>query len=224
MRIGSAKPTLPKDLKERSRLHRILIECNWVASWFYFGFNNIALFRFSFQFTAAVVLVLTVLQVYGDFQQRKADRAVRVATLFSQIAHLHALPDGKGLKGLKASVEALAGEGVPMSNINLGGADLKDAQLSGAKLNGADLSGADLHRADLSHADLSHSDLTAARLYEATITEANLQGANISSTRFIDVKGLEQGQLDMACTTDNRRPDLGIVPWFQWNRNDCEYE
>lgn len=224
MRIGSAKPILPKDLKERSGLRRTIIVCNWVASWFYFYFHNLALFRFSFQFAAATVLVLTVLQVYIDFQQREADRAVRVATLFSQIAHLHALPNGKGLKGLKPSVEALAAEGVPMSNINLSGADLRDALLRGAKLDGADLSGADLHGADLSHADLSHSDLSAARLYEAIITDANLQGADISDSRLIDVKGLEKRQLDMACTTDRRRPDLGIGPSIEWNRNDCDYE
>ena len=224
MKIGSDKPTLPKDLNEKSQFHRIFIKCDWAAAWFYFGFNNFPLIRFSLQAVAVVVLVLTVLEVYFDFQQRKADRAVRVATLFSQIAHLHALPDGKGLKGLKPSVEALSSEGVPMSNINLSGADLKDAQLSGAKLDGADLTGADLHRADLRYADLSHADLTAAKLFEATITKANLQGANINETRLFHVKGLEKGQLEVACTTNNRKPHLGIGPPFQWKRNDCEYE
>ena len=155
---------------------------------------------------------------------RKADRAVRVATLFSQIANLHALPDGKGLKGIKPSVEALAGEGVSMSNINLSGADLRNAQLSGAKLDGADLSGADLVGADLSLADLSHSDLTAASLYEATVTGANLYEANISDARLLGVKGLKQGQLNLACATDDQGPDLGIGHRFRWSGKICGYE
>ena len=224
MRVGSVKPTLPNDLMQRRCIHRILIRCNWVTSWFYFAFNTFALFRFTIQLFAAFALVYTVVQVYNDLQQRKVDRAVRVAMLFSQIAHLHALPDGKGLKGLKPSVEALAGEGVSMSNINLSGADLRKAQLRGAKLDGADLSGAKLHGANLSDADLSDSDLSGARMYEATITGANLQGANISDTQMFGVVGLEQQQLNRACTTDSRKPRIELRYLTRWSGNRCGHE
>ena len=228
MKVGIKKPLLPKEYKQKNSFCRFLIRCDWAVAWLYFAFSNIALIRFSLQAAAAVVLVLTVLQVYFEFQQRKVDRAVRVATLFAQITQLHALPNEKGLINLKFSVEALASENVPMPNINLSGADLSRTKLIRAILRGADLSGAKLLHADLSYADLSYANLSNAYLSEATLTGAEFHGADLSGTYLENVKGFSQDQLDVACTTKGGHPHLGSPRSekspLRWHGRDCEYE
>ena len=103
------------------------------------------------------VLVAIGVVLFDFLSVRPIDRAVRVATLFAQIAQVHALPGGAGLQALTPSVEALAKEKVSMAGINLSGANLVVADLSGAILPGADLSGAYLSGTNLSGTNLSVS-------------------------------------------------------------------
>ena len=158
---------------------RFLARCENLAAWFFFLFNNVALFRFSLEFLAATVIIYGALGVREEFEQRKADRGVRKATLLAQIAQTHALPDGKGLRAVKASVEILAREDVPMIGIDLSGAALSSVDLSGANLFGTNLSGANLSGADLRGANLSGADLSRANLRRVDLSGTDLQIANL---------------------------------------------
>ncbi len=115
------------------------------------------------------VLVAIVVVLVDFLIDRPTDRAVRVATLFAQIAQVHAMPDGAGLTALAPSVEALAQEEVSMTQINLSGAILRRLRLSGAILILADLSDANLYGTDLIGANLYGADLT-----NAVLSDANL--------------------------------------------------
>jgi hypothetical protein len=148
------------------------------------------------------VLVAIGVVLFDFLSVRPIDRAVRVATLFAQIAQVHALPGGAGLQALTPSVEALAKEKVSMAGINLSGANLVVADLSGAilsgailpgaDLSGADLSGTNLYRANLSGADLSDANLYRANLSGADLSDANLKGADLRSADLsgADLSGL----------------------------------
>ena len=200
-KVGSTRPTFRRVWKGKSPVLRFFAPFEYWTAWFFFLFNNVALFRFGIEAVAAGALIVTVVGVYGEFQQRQTDRGVRVATLFAQIAQIHALPDGKGLRALKAGVEALAREDVPMTGINLSGAKLRGADLSGADLIWADLidadlieadlSGADLSGADLSDADLIEADLSSACLVEASLIEANLSDADLIDADLSDADLIE---------------------------------
>ena len=132
MKIGSVRPAYRADWRQGNMILRFLALCEYLAEWFFFLFNTVAIFRFAIEGAAAIAIIYGVVGVIGEFQQRGVDRGVRVATLFAQIAQTHALPNGKGLRALKCSVEALAREGVLMHDINLSGAVLLQAQLRGA--------------------------------------------------------------------------------------------
>lgn len=228
MKVGLEKPTLATGHKQKPFLLRSIARCNWAASWFYFGFNNVALIRFAVHIVSASVLLFTIVQIISEFQQREMDRAVRVATLFSQIAHLHSLPNKKGLKSLKSSVEALASHNVPMSNINLSGADLSETNLVGVRVGGANLSGADFFRADLRDADFRGADLSMANLSEAKVAGANFSGANLSDTIFEGPIEISQEQLNSACASHGKGPQLGLPrgtgPLLRWHGDVCGYE
>ena len=166
----------------------------YLGNWWVWLWRRSAGVRTLIEFVGAAVLVAGVYGLYYELEDRKVDRAVRVATLFAQIAQVHALPNGEGLTALKPSVEALAKEGVPISNIDLSeaqlfnldlsGADLLDANLSGANLMGANLSGADLGWANLNMAELYKADLSGANLFGANLTGANLARANLSEANL----------------------------------------
>lgn len=231
MGVGSSRPTLPKGHKDKDLASRFVARCYWLAEWFYFGLNNIALLKFFIEAGAAAAIVATVIGVLGEIQQRETDRGVRVATLFAQIAQVHALPEEKGLPALRASVEALAREGVPMININLSKANLGLMNLRGAKFIEANLSGtilfrtdlrrADLRRADLSGAQLSGADLRWADLRKAhlrradlrwaKLIEADLSGANLA---FADLSGADLSEAHIAAA-DLRRADLSGARLFE---------
>jgi hypothetical protein len=90
----------------------------------------------------------------------------------------------------KMALENLAGEGVPLRNIDAPKAELRQINLSGADLVGANLAEADLTGANLNKADLSKARLYKARLYGASLLEAKLDGADLrqvvynTQTRF----------------------------------------
>ena len=123
--VGTTRPEIRKDWIQKSRVSRFLARCEYGAAHFFYWFNTVALFRLIIRAVTAGVLIVTLWGIYQEFQQRKIDRGVRVATLFAQIAQVHALPEGKGLGALKPSVEALAREGVPMWGIDLSRAFIK---------------------------------------------------------------------------------------------------
>ena len=177
-KVGSARPTFRRICKGKNLIVRFLAPFEYSAAWFFFVFNNVAFFGFSIEAVAAKVLIITVVGVYGEFQQRKVDRAVRVPTLFAQIAQLHSLSEGKGLRAIKAAVEALTRENVSMQGIDLSCAVLDNADLSGARLAGADLS------------------------------DADLTGANLSGTYLRIMKHLSIEQLLKACAASNKPPLL----------------
>ena len=131
------------------------------------------------------------------------------------IAKAVALPEGQGLGTVRASVEMLARENVPMRNIylgdadlhgvNLGGADLRDADLGGADLTYADLSGAFLIDANLGGADLSGAFLIDADLGDADLRDALLIGADLrdaflyyASLIDADLRGAFLGDADLS--------------------------
>jgi hypothetical protein len=194
------------------------------------------------------VLVAIGVVLFDFLSVRPIDRAVRVATLFAQIAQVHALPGGAGLQALTPSVEALAKEKVSMAGINLSGANLVVADLSGAILPGADLSGTNLYRANLSGADLSDANLYRANLSGADLSDANLKGADLRSADLsgADLSGLlllrtaglfgadlvavtmiarrlEQSQLDEACA-DPERPPRNLPDGLVWRVKPCPKE
>ena len=153
---------------------------DWIDTW-----SPVKLLR-----VLEVIAILAALVAFAfEVKQRPADRAVRVATLFAQIAEALALPGDKGVSAVKVSLHALVGEGVDMTDIGLRGANLSGVNLSGAILNGADLTGAVLTGADLTGADLTGANLS----------EAILSGTNFSGTDLTTATNLTQPQLGLAC-------------------------
>ena len=177
-KVGSTRPTFRRLWEGKNPILRLLAPFEYLAAWFFFLFHNMALFRFAIEGVAAGALVVTVIGVLGELQQRKIDRGVRVATLFAQIAQTHSLPEGQGLRAVKATVEALARENVRMEGIDLTGASLTNAVLVGADLRNADLSESNLHRADLHGAILVHTDLSNTILFGANLRNAVLLSAD----------------------------------------------
>lgn len=183
-KVGSNRPVFRADWSSKNVALRILAPCEFVAAWFFFLFSHVALFRLSIQAVAAAAILVTIVGVYGEFQQRKIDRGVRIAMLFAQIAELHALEKGKGLRPI---VEVLARERVSMMRVDLSGADLTGVDLSGADLRQANFSGADLSGVDLSDANLTHADLSGANFNSsfsiATTSDHGLQVIHVDAGR-----------------------------------------
>ena len=215
-RVGLSQPRIREDWMLKNPLWRLLARCDYGASYFFFWFNTIAIVRFVIESVAVAGLVFAIVGVIGEFQQRQTDRGIRIATLFAQIAEIHALPDGKGLHALGSAVEALAREGVPMHGINLSGAHLLRADLRGVDLFGADLSEAFLRGADLRNANLMGAKLNGADLYKADLTDADFFGTDISDTNLRDVIGLSEKQLHDACWESNHPPRAELsIPWTE---------
>lgn len=187
--LGDARPRWPREWRKGTFLETIFVDLfavfEFATRWFYYLFSHIASFRFVLQFSAVTLFALGLYGVTMDIEKRQIDRGVREATLFALIARTHALPEGKGSRALKPSVEALARDGVPMKEINLSGADLRGAELAGANLKRADLSGAVLIEADLSGADLRGADLSGAIFSRANLTDADLCEVNLAGADLV---------------------------------------
>ena len=204
--VGTTRPKIRQDWILKGRVSRFLARCEFGAAHLFYWFNSVALFRLLIRAFTVVVLLVTLWAIYDEFQQRKMDRGVRVATLFAQIAEVHALPAGRGLRALKPSVEGLAREGVRMWDIDLSRAVLTGAKLSGADLSGADLSYADLIDAELDGATLSHAKLVGAKLLSANLTDAKIFEADISGAVIGGETGLDGEQLSTACAAPDNPP------------------
>ena len=160
-KLGEAKPIWPRDRQKGNSVRSFAIivfdSLEYILCWFYYLVGHVASFRFLLQFSAVMLFAMGVYGVTIDMEKRQIDRGVREATLF---ARTHALPDGKGAKALKPSVEALARDGVAMEEINLSGADLSHANFRDTELQGALFDGADIGGARLSQSyDLSDSQI-----------------------------------------------------------------
>lgn len=159
-------------------------------------------------FTAIVVVI-------WEFRVEKpVDRAVRISTMFAQIAQVHALPNGSGSAALKPTLQILANENVSMIDIDLSAANLTKVNLTGALMNGAKLnqakmtgsvlneatlSGAhmrevNLRRAEMIKTNLVKADLSMANLQRATLTSAYLGWANLS---FSDLTAADLTEADL---------------------------
>ena len=186
---GETKPGWPHQWRKGSLFRSLFVDLffffEYVTGWYYYLFGHIASFRFLLQFSAVLLFAFGIYGVTIDIEKRQIDRGVREATLFAMIARTHALPEGKGSRALKPSVEALARDGVAMKEIDLSGADLRGANLAGAKLRRADLSGAILVEADLSGADLRGAKLGGAVFIRANLTDADLCEADLSGADLV---------------------------------------
>ena len=210
-KLGDAKPIWPRDRRKENNVRSFTIgifySFEYILCWFYYLVSHVASIRFFLQFSAVMLFAIGVYGVTIDIEKRQIDRGVREATLFAMIARTHALPDGKGARALKPSVEALARDGVPMEEINLSGADLQGAKLAGANLRRAnlenvvfieaDLSGADLRGARLNGAVFIRANLTDADLCEADLREADLVGA-VFHDAYMEKVNLEGAELLVA--------------------------
>ncbi len=181
MNVGKTRPVTPIQ-QQKKLFDRGFAWADWLASWFYFGFNNVASVRIAVEGVAVFALVITIIGIFGEIEQRKVDRGVRVATLYAQIAQLRAIPDGKRSKALAASVETLARDGVPMSNLVLSEAEIRVANLRNAYLISADLRNADFCMTDFSSADLRRANLSAANFRGTILENANFNGADLRKT------------------------------------------
>ena len=186
---GDAKPVWPRNRRKRNSVTSFVITIfdglEYILCWFYYLASHVASFRFLLHFSAVMLFAIGIYGVTIDIEKRQIDRGVREATLFAMIARTHALPDGKGARALKPSVEALARDGVAMEEINLSGADLRGAKLAGADFNRADLSDAILVEADLSGADLRGANLRGAVFIRANLTDADLCEADLSEADLV---------------------------------------
>lgn len=165
----------------------------WVADWFLYGFDRLALLRLTIQSALAVSVVGGVLALILDLADREEERVLRAWKV---------LADGESVQGnigQKAAVEFLHSKGKALAKVRLSGAalagvalnggDLREAALENADLSGAVLSNANLNRADLrganlSNADLSGADLRAAAFKDANFRHANLNGADLRGSLF----------------------------------------
>ena len=155
-------------------------------------------------------------------------------------AHLHFAE----LMGAKLSYACLQRANLTSANLkrarlehsDLSYANLLNANLTGAYVVQADLSYADLPLVNLANADLravnfanaylgevdfSNSDLTGVNFSYANLTEVNFSDAILKEVNFSDanlreVKGLTQGQLDVACilpqSSGLRNLPIGLQP------------
>lgn len=130
-----------------------------------------------------VAILAALVAFFLELQNRSADRAIRVATLFSQIAMTLEVEGGP--RAVRASVAALAEEKVDMFGIYLSGADLRTLDLADARLHSADLTGATLISTDLHRAIGSSANLNGANLYRANLSNSVFYGANFSDARLV---------------------------------------
>ena len=180
------RPNNPPSYQEAKETALFFAPGEWAAQWVFYLVRRSAFLRLFLELSAAIAVFVGATGLYFEFEQRQVDRGVRIATLFAQIAQVHALPNGEGLSALKSSVTALAREGVDMSGLDLSGVDLSKANLSNAILSNVNLSKANLTQADLSGAILSNSNLSDAKLNSANLSKSKLSGANLSNTVLFD--------------------------------------
>ena len=95
-----------------------------------------------------------------------------------------------------------------LTNAVLTNAILRNAVLTNAVLINATLDSADLTSTNLSGAALSGSDLTGVYLTDSDLDGAYLTKADLTGAVLFRVKGLTQGQLNLACADPDNPPNL----------------
>ena len=164
---------------------------------------------------AVVALLYTAVQFEQDREEREEGRAIQRQTLHALAWQTLENARGKGFNaGAVAALKTLRDADFNfMAGIELPRTWLFDADFSGAKLAEASFSEADLTRANLTAAQLTGANLVGtilrrASLREADLTDADLSGADVSGADFTQALGLEQEQLDEACSHPDQPPIL----------------
>lgn len=137
------------------------------------------------------------------------------------------------VKGVRVNLNKAILRGTTLSDVslvssNFSSADLHKADLTGGDFTGSDFAGARLKstdalgasfvRANFTKAKLDHGDFTGADFSEARFIgtkfgDANVEnaiftGADFSGAEMVDITGLEQNQLDVACgSQDTQLPE-----------------
>ena len=96
-----------------------------------------------------------------------------------------------------------------LRNTTLTNAMLRKANLTNTILKNAKLDSADLTSTNLGGADLGGADLAGAYLTDSDLSGAYLTGADLTGAVLFSVKGLTQGQLNLACANPDNPPNLG---------------
>ena len=191
MRVGKTLPALRPLWMQRNLAWNILAYLELLATWPFYLFHTLAIFRLAFQAAAIALLILGALGVREEFRQRDIDRGVRIATLSAQLAQMRGLRDEHRLGAMKPIVEGLVRDRVPMNSFDLTGAILNDADLHNADFSATMLKKALLQRtnlrnglldsANICHSDLTRADISNASLFRTGLSYAILRRVNFSS-------------------------------------------
>ncbi|NMM43610.1 pentapeptide repeat-containing protein [Rhodospirillaceae bacterium KN72] len=191
MNDGRKNKDKPKWQEVRSRFHPTMMAFAPVelfAEWWFWAWGKYSSLRVFVEFVGAAAILLGVVSLWNDYEQRKIDRVVLNAQLKAQIASLTAVNEpGTARRGTLPILEFLVRENVSLNGMSLAGVDLTGANLSGGDLRNADLAGAILVHADLSYANLEGANLTGANLSKATLAGAIARRADFSRARIIFV-------------------------------------
>lgn len=115
-----------------------------------------------------------------------------------------------------------------LSNAVLTNGILRNAVLTDAVLINATLGSADLTNTNLSGANLSGSELTGVNLTDSDLDGAYLTNSDLSGAVLFNVKGLTQGQLNLACANPDNPPklhgarDAETGKPLEWRDKPCE--
>ncbi len=140
-----------------------------------------------------------------------------------------------GVKGDKVNMNKAVLRGSTLSDVHLVSsnfvlADLHKADLTGGNFTGSNFTKARLKSADamsaifvnvnftkakLDHGDFTGSDFSGAKFIntnfgDAVVTDANFTGANLSGAEMVELIGLTQDQLDVACGSKETRLPEGM--------------
>ncbi len=183
------------ETKISSKIKRSLFWIEWFSEWVSYTLGRWALLEIFTRASIIAVVVLFILGIPGQIQQRQ-NTAWQVVFLSSQTgggeATVNALEElHKGPLGLPDGILGLL-SGANFSGINLPKTSLIGVELPEANLNGANLSKADLYFATLSRASLYDANLSGANLSRANLSGASLFGADLSgaSLERADLSGV----------------------------------
>jgi uncharacterized protein YjbI with pentapeptide repeats len=134
-----------------------------------------------------------------------------------------------GAKAEKANFARIEAYRSSFAKITANGASFAGAELQRADFSGADLTGANFEKAEAGRVLFKGATLTGARFALANLSRANLSGATFEGPLDFDqafmflthiegldlsaAKGLQQGQIDLACgDNDTKLPDGLTIP------------
>lgn len=130
--------------------------------------------------------------------------------------------DFSKIEAYRAGFQKVKGKGANFSAAELERSDFSDADLAGASFSKAELSRANFNNAVLSSTDFSYANLARADLSSAQIKgDLNFDNAFLFLTRVegIDLstsRGLDQGQIDIACGDERTKLPPRLVRPISW--------